>query len=150
MFQHAALSLPPLPRQEIDEVVLDLEGLWGELRGARIFFTGATGFFGTWMLETLLAANARHGLGVEAVVLSRNPAAFARKQPQLAAHPAIRWVRSSVTTLDVALVAGELDRREIRFDLIVHLATESDNAATLREPHLATEVIAGGTRRVLD
>ncbi len=146
----ATISLPPLPQKEVDEVVLDLESLWHELRGARIFFTGATGFFGMWLLETLLAANARHALGVEVVVLSRDPTAFARKQPQLAAHPAIHWVRGSVTELDAALVARELGGADPRFDVVVHLATESDNAATLRQPHLATEVIADGTRRVLE
>lgn len=150
MAQLSATALPPLPRHEIDEVVRDLDGLWSELRGSRIFLTGATGFFGVWLLETLLAANARQGLGVEVVVLSRDPAAFARKQPQLAGSSALRWVRGAVTTLDAAHVGAELGCPHVKFDVILHLATESDNSATLRNPPAAVAVIADGTRRVLD
>lgn len=128
----------------------DLGDLWSELRGTRIFFTGATGFFGIWLLETLLAADAKHGLGIEAVVLSRDPEAFARRQPALAAHRALRWVRGSVIDLDGAMVAATLGDQPLKFDVLVHLATEADNAATLREPKMAVEVIAGGTRRALD
>lgn len=142
--------LPPLPAAEIDEVVAELGHLWGDLRGHRIFFTGATGFFGTWLLETLLAANSRHGLGIEIVALSRDPETFRQRQPRLAAPAALRWVRGSVADFDVDSVAAGLGTKRPGFDFVVHLATESDNAATLRDPNRAIGIIAGGTRRALE
>lgn len=145
-----AIVSPPLPRHEIDEVVQDLAHLWKELSGARIFFTGATGFFGTWMLEMLLAANRRHGLDIKVGALSRDPDAFARKQPRLAADPALRWVRGTVTDLNAALLTEGLGQTENRWEVMIHLATQADNAATLRQPQIATEVILGGTRRALE
>ena len=36
------------------------------LRGARILLTGGTGFFGCWLLETLVRANERFDLGAAA------------------------------------------------------------------------------------
>jgi dTDP-glucose 4,6-dehydratase len=102
------------------------------------------------MLETLLAADAKYALGVEVAVLSRDPAAFARKQPALSEQPALRWVRGSVVDFDGAKVAAAMNSDRLKFDVVVHLATEADNAATLRDPKSAMAVIAGGTQRVLD
>jgi dTDP-glucose 4,6-dehydratase len=31
--------------------------IWTEIRSSRIFITGGTGFFGKWLLESLLWAN---------------------------------------------------------------------------------------------
>ncbi len=74
----------PLPAEDVSFILARTEPLWRELRGARLFITGGTGFFGTWMLESLVAAVDRFGVELEAVVLTRDPAAFARKAPHLA------------------------------------------------------------------
>ena len=71
-------------------------GLWEELRGARLFVTGGTGFFGCWLLETFLWANDQLKLGASAVVLDPEPAAPSRrKAPHLASHPASRCSRET-------------------------------------------------------
>ena len=46
-----------LLRDDLDDCLARTGGLWEELRDQRIFITGATGFFGCWLLETLLWAN---------------------------------------------------------------------------------------------
>jgi FlaA1/EpsC-like NDP-sugar epimerase len=48
---------------DLDRVLAQTAGLWDDLRGARILLTGGTGFFGCWLLETLLRANERCGRG---------------------------------------------------------------------------------------
>jgi nucleoside-diphosphate-sugar epimerase len=75
----------PLAR-DLDAVLEQAAPIWDDLRGARLFITGGTGFFGCWLLETLLWANDRLKLGASAVVLTRDPGAFARKAPHMASN----------------------------------------------------------------
>ncbi len=69
--------------QDLDELLAHTQGLWEPLRGARLFITGGTGFFGAWLLESFAWANDRHGLAASALVLSRDPARFAAKRRTL-------------------------------------------------------------------
>src|SRR5205085_178846 len=89
----------PLAR-DLDEVLETMGGLWEELRGARIFITGGTGFFGCWLLETLLWANDRFDLGASAVVLTRSADGFKQKVPHLASHHAVTLHTGDVRTFD--------------------------------------------------
>src|SRR5262245_28146767 len=120
---------------DLDHVLAGTAGLWDGLRGARLFVTGGTGFFGRWLLESLLWADERHGLGVEAVVLTRSPGAFARKAPHLADHPAIRLHEGDVR--DFAPPAGD-------FSHVIHAATESGGALD-GAPRIMFDTIVEGT-----
>ena len=133
----------PLPPDDLNHVRLGAVALWPELRDARIFITGATGFFGRWLIESLLSADERYHLGVRLVALSRNPDSFLDAAPHLAGS-GLRWIRGSVTTLMPEALEGE------RFDMVIHLATEADMQATQRDPQAALAVITDGTRRVLE
>jgi nucleoside-diphosphate-sugar epimerase len=133
----------PLPPGDLEHVRLGVAALWPELKGARIFITGGTGFFGRWLIESLLAASERHELGVRLVALSRNPGAFLDAAPHLAGS-GIEWVTGSVATLEPEVLAG------LGFDMVIHLATEADMQATQANPQAAVGVITDGTRRVLN
>jgi nucleoside-diphosphate-sugar epimerase len=107
--------LPPLDSADLDHVLEKTDGLWDELRGKRLFMTGGTGFFGRWLLETLVAANVRLSLDAQATVLSRDPAAFQGKMPHVAGHKS------------VSLAAGDMCSCEMkgeRFDYVIHAAVE--------------------------
>jgi nucleoside-diphosphate-sugar epimerase len=133
----------PLPADDLDFIVREAAGLWPQLRGARLFITGATGFFGRWLLEGLFAADERHNLGVRAVALSRDPDRFLGSAPHLAL-PGLGWVRGSVATLRPDALGGEA------FDMVIHMATEADMQASAADPLAAADVITGGTRRTLE
>lgn len=135
---------PPLPAEDISLVMRATESLWTELRGSHVLVTGGTGLFGRWMLESLLAANAHFNANLRATVISRDPVAFLKKMPHLAAERALNWVQGSVATMRPEEFAPR------HFDGVIHLATEADSAATLASPERAVNVITGGTQRALD
>src|SRR5690348_313511 len=100
--------------------------MWRELAGARIFITGGTGFVGKWLLESLAAADARFRLGASAVVLSRDPQAFAASHPALHGLPGVSWVRGDVR--DFAFPAGD-------FTHAIHAATDVARQDAPEETH---------------
>lgn len=73
------LSTHPLA-DDLDSILEQTRAEWESLRGARIFLTGGTGFIGSWLLDSFGWARARLALDTELVVLTRDPASFARKE----------------------------------------------------------------------
>src|ERR1019366_2124769 len=47
---------------DLDNILARTEPLWQQLRGQRVLITGATGFFGCWLLESFAWANRRLNL----------------------------------------------------------------------------------------
>jgi nucleoside-diphosphate-sugar epimerase len=129
---------PPLPKQDLDHVLSGTLGCWEKLKGNRIFVTGATGFFGKWLLETFAHANDVLGLGAELVGLSRDTQAFARRAPHLAAHPAIRLLQGDVRGFEFP---------KGPFSHVIHAGTTSSAPVP---PLEMLDTIVDGTRRTLD
>ena len=116
-------------------------GLWESLRGGRIFITGGTGFFGTWLLRSFLWANEEFKLRAQAVVLSRNWRAFSAKSPELASDPAVSCHEGDVRTF--AFPSGQ-------FSHVIHAATESSTNLNETDPLRMLDTIVEGTRHTLD
>lgn len=116
-------------------------GLWERLRGQRIFITGGTGFFGSWLLESFARANQQFQLGAEAVVLTRNPSAFAKRAAALAANPAIKLWRGDFQSFEFP---------KGNFSHILHAATETNPMSTALDPVELFDANLQGTRRVLE
>ena len=112
-----------------------------QLRGERIFFTGGTGFIGSWFLECLCYADQALGLKVHMKVLSRDPAGFASRFPHLAEEPAIELVAGDVRTL-------EPDGSN--YSIVIHAATDASAKLNRENPLLMADTIVEGTRRVLE
>lgn len=113
-----------------------LAPIWPRLDGARIFFTGGTGFIGRWMLEALVRAP----IDFEATVLSRDPEAFVRRYPRLQR-------RIKLATGNVS--AGFPPPAET-FTHVIHGATDASAALTASDPRLMFDTILNGTRHLLD
>jgi dTDP-glucose 4,6-dehydratase len=126
---------------DLDHVINHMAPLRGNLEGARIFITGGTGFIGCWFLESLAWANDRLHLGAEALVLTRNPEAFARKAPHLMRRPDIHFMAGDVR--DFAFPAG-------RFTHVIHAATEASATLNADHPEIMLDTTIAGTRRALD
>ncbi|HEV2274932.1 MAG TPA: NAD(P)-dependent oxidoreductase [Acidobacteriaceae bacterium] len=131
------VAAPPIAEQDLRYVLERTEPLWQRLRGRRLFLSGGTGFFGCWLLESLLAANREMNLDAAAVVLTRSPENFRARCPHLAADPAIELVAGDVR--DFAFPSGG-------FAYVIHAATD-----TVAHDELALfSTIVEGTKRCLE
>ncbi len=133
--------LPPLPAEDLDHVLAHTGKLWAGARGAGFFITGGTGFFGTWLLESFARANDTLGLEMRAVVLTRDPAAFAQKAPHLVARGDLAFHQGELRTF--ALPAG-------RFTHLIHAAADTGVWTKNETPDGLIERITTGMRHLLD
>jgi nucleoside-diphosphate-sugar epimerase len=85
-----------LPSSDLEFICERLADCWPELRNERLFLTGATGFFGIWLLESFAFANDRFGLNAKITILSRDPAQFRIRFPRLASHLGIEIIRGDI------------------------------------------------------
>jgi dTDP-glucose 4,6-dehydratase len=133
--------MPELLSEDLDDCLARTSDLWEELRGQRIFITGASGFFGCWLLESLLWANQRLHLNARVTILTRNPGALRNKAPQLAQNSAIEILAGDVKTFPFP--PGS-------FSHVIHAATESSVELNQKHPMLMFDTIVAGTRRCLE
>jgi dTDP-glucose 4,6-dehydratase len=108
------------------------------LHGGRFFVTGATGFFGIWLLESFAFANRSLDLGAKLVGLSRNPEAFYEKAPHLAQESSIALHRGDVRDFDFPRGS---------FTHVIHAGTTSSAPVP---PSEMLDTIIRGTKRTLE
>lgn len=125
---------------DLDNILARTEPLWEELRGGRILITGATGFFGCWLLESFIWINRKLDLRAEAVGMSRNPSALSSRAPHLLADPAIRVFAADIR--DGKFPDGQ-------FTHIIHAATEASATLNSEHPEIMFDTIVQGTRGLL-
>jgi nucleoside-diphosphate-sugar epimerase len=123
---------------DLDAVLDRTRSLWTELDGSRLLLTGATGFVGTHMLESVRHARARTGADVRVVAPARNPARL---------HERLPWTRGAAW---LEVPAGEI-RRFAPPTGAIDLAIHAANTASPREiadgpAEVARMVIEGSTR----
>jgi dTDP-glucose 4,6-dehydratase len=130
-----------LPEHDLEHVLDHTRSLWDELRGTSVFITGATGFVGTWMLESLLWISDRLSLPVTVVALTRDADRFRVQCPHLASHRSVSLVSGNVVSF--AFPEG-------RFPFIIHAATERIAGPDQQHPLGSFDRDIAGTRRVLE
>lgn len=134
--------MKPLPLEDLDAAIDLAEGCFRDLRGARMFLTGCTGFFGVWILETLLRADERLGLGLDLTLLSRSPAAFIGEHPHLSPTSRLRYLQGDIRSFEFP---------EGSFSHVLHGATTNARETFAGEDPLRKfDTVAMGTRRVLE
>jgi dTDP-glucose 4,6-dehydratase len=111
-------------RDDLDSVIDMAADDLRIFRNARIYLTGGTGFVGTWMLASIVRANARQNLHISVDVLSRNPGAFGLREAELSRSPGVRVIEGDVR-------AGVA--HDTRHDAVIHTATPTAPTASPRE-----------------
>ena len=130
----------PLPPEDLQHVLELTQESFLELRDARIFITGGTGFFGHWLLESLLLANAELSLNLSATVLTRSASGFRAKAAHIAENPAITLLEGDIRSFPLPPEPHTH---------IVHAATDSTGAQANAPAYQLAASILEGTRRVL-
>jgi len=128
----------PLPQEDLAHILSNTRPLWEHLRDGRIFVTGATGFFGIWLLESFAFANKNLNLGANLVGLSRDPDAFYAKVPHLAQESSIALHRGDVRDFDFPRGS---------FTHVIHAGTTSSAPIP---PSEMLDTIIRGTKRTIE
>jgi nucleoside-diphosphate-sugar epimerase len=131
---------PALEVDDLESVRNQLSNSLDQLHDADLFLTGGTGFFGRWLVESFLHFNRVCRLGAKLTVLSRDPDRFLASAPHLKSD-CIRFVKGDVR--DFVFPKGH-------FTHVIHAATEASAKLDSETPLTMFDVIATGTRRVLD
>jgi len=129
-------------QEDLEHVARHLDDDWDRLRGAHLFVTGGTGFFGIWLLESLLWANETRQLGMRVTVLSRSPDRFlSERAPHLKNRPGLQFIAGSLT--DFPFPADACSH-------ILHAASETnlERSTDWAQRHL--DAALDGTRRLID
>jgi len=134
------LTAQGLLADDVERMRDGLKPLRDELRGKRLLISGATGFFGKWLLVGLSELNRRDNVGLEVLALSRSPERFLKQYPAFEGLPGVRFVAADVATFAEPLPST---------DLAIHAATEAGTAANHQNPVETLETTVIGTRRVL-
>lgn len=132
--------MKPLPSEDLEHIFNHTLPLWERVRGRRIFISGGTGFFGAWLLESLIYCNRKLSLDLSATVLTRNPDAFTGRMPHLAGDSTIELLCGDV---------GDFDFPAANFEFVLHAAVATSADAGQKPSELLSTLIKG-TERVLE
>ncbi|MDE1162444.1 MAG: NAD-dependent epimerase/dehydratase family protein [Acidobacteriaceae bacterium] len=135
-----AMPNKPLAHEDLAHILTHTRASFERLRSSRIFLTGGTGFFGHWLLESILHADRELSLGVRITALTRSAEAFRERSPHIAKHPAVTLLEGDIRSF--ALPAEE-------FTHVLHAATDSTGAQSNAPAYALAESILEGTRNLL-
>jgi nucleoside-diphosphate-sugar epimerase len=131
-----------------DKLLPDLEYIfdhthpfWIRLKDKTVFITGGTGFFGIWLLKSLLFANNKLQLNAKIVVLTRSSQRFLNKFPELVGIKELHFVDGDVK---------DFAHPSFQVHYIIHAAAETSSKLNIEEPLAMLDTIVQGTRHVLN
>jgi nucleoside-diphosphate-sugar epimerase len=135
----------PVFQSDLDEILAGTESLFGDLKGARVLLTGGTGFFGKWIVQSLLAINRRlqeNALPPMKISIITRSLKIRDQQPWLN-EPAIELVE-----FDLGSAIGP-EQNLGGFDFVLHAATPTKLELNTGQAQATYEAIFSGTQRLL-
>ena len=111
------------------------------LKGKKILITGGTGFIGSWLARTLAWLNDEFEFGCRVILLARTPENLEKSDPNLYHRDDMSFIRSDIRSLHNL-------PKDINY--IIHAAASPDNRVHMSDPVNTMDVIAMGTKAVLE
>ena len=133
------VPLTGILEQDLDASLERTRALWAELNGSRILLTGATGFVGTHLLESLRHARARTGSDVRIAAVVRDPVRLHERLPWTSDARWLELLRGDVRTF--AMSPGAID-------YAIHAANTGTPAAIFGDPWDISRMVVDGSKRV--
>lgn len=130
-----------IAEEDLLHVLKHTESIAGALKNKNIFITGATGFFGKWLLESFIYLNEKLSLNATIYALSRNPEAFLEKYPFYKTESSVTFIKGDVQNFTFPNGA---------FQFIIHAATDADSKLNDENPLLMIDTIVMGTKHILN
>lgn len=114
--------------------------IWHGFKNKSVFITGATGFFGKWLLESFIFINKKLQLNLSVCALSRDPERFLEEFAFYKHETTISFIKGNVQ--DFIFPEG-------KYHYIIHAATDADAKLNSDDPLAMLNTITEGTKRVL-
>lgn len=130
-----------LPSEDLSHILTHAKNALESMRDARIFITGGTGFFGVWLLESLIFANQQLALNINIVVLTRDIKKIEAQFPHIANDNHISFLQGDVRHFEFP--SGQ-------FTHVIHAATEASAKLNSENPIEMLDVILQGTKHTFD
>lgn len=128
-------------KEDLDYILSRTVDIWKMFDGRSILITGGTGFFGCWLLESIIWAIGQSGINVKITILTRNPEKFRSKFPHFFGHQSIKFLQGDI--LDFKFP-------DETFNYIIHAATDASAQLNEQNPLLMMKTIVTGTKQILD
>lgn len=135
------MTLKPLFKSDLDEILNFTIEDFLQMKNSNIFITGATGFFGKWLIQSLLFANNELNLNLSIYILTRQKNEASLTQPWLN-NQSIHIIEGDVRSFNFP--------KNLNFEFIIHAATEASAKLNENSPVTMADVIIQGTKRVLE
>lgn len=139
-------AVSPRDLEHVTRLIAPCMSMW---QGARILVTGASGFFGSWLVETFHHANQALALGAQLVGVGGPADDFPAKCPQLLGLDDVRMVRADARRFADDLQSQLPDWCD-RVDAVIHAAVHVDSRTYDQQPLPTLETAVMGTWEALE
>ncbi|MDC0857256.1 NAD(P)-dependent oxidoreductase [Rickettsiales bacterium] len=133
----------PLPKEDLSFIEDSLKGIIHKFDNKHIFITGASGFIGSWILESLLSIIENQKLKTFLTILTRDKNNFLSNYPFLNNPKILHIIESDILDFNPDMIIKPVD-------YIIHAASETDNNISQKNPILFSDIIVKGSRNVLE
>jgi nucleoside-diphosphate-sugar epimerase len=136
----ASVSRSGLDGAEVLQLVQRNEAVFRHFSDASLLITGATGWFGVWLLDVMCAADDLLRLGMRITAVSRDPSRFLARFRDFADESRITWICADIR---------EFDARQRDYTHIIHAATDSGAVSGPEASSRLFDTIVDGARRII-
>lgn len=138
-----------IPIRDLEHVTSNIESSMIGWKGARILITGATGFFGQWLVESFHHANQTLNLGARLVGIGGPNDKFDDICPQILEMNDVKLINADICDLDSSIDTLLPDWHD-RIDAIIHAAIYVDGETYNQKPIPTLSTGVKGTWEVLE